>query len=449
MPMRDPSGKALLDLIQSWPRAAACRVAFSGGVDSTVLLYLLVGIRADLPGPLSAIHINHGLHDRSQSWDSHCRSICRAWAVDYLSFCVDARPIRGRSPEERARELRYGLLQQKLAPGELLLTAHQQDDQVETLLLQLCRGAGPAGLAGMPAWRSFGAGAHGRPLLAWRRNEIARYAADHNLQWVEDHTNADAGLDRNFVRMQLLPALHSRWPGLGATIGRAAELQAEAITVLREVAELDLAGCRGDAPHRLRLDRLAALSGPRQGNVLRHWLASLSLPAPTRLQVRELRLQLLASRPDATPKVAWPGAEVRRFANELWAGSPLPPRDVRQRVPWCLREPCELAHGRLSARPVAGSGLRQSALTDDSVEVRFRRGGEAILPAGDRHHRALKKLLQQARVPPWLRSRLPLLFLGDRLVAVGDLWLDAAVAASAPDPGWEITWRDGAMPTRA
>jgi tRNA(Ile)-lysidine synthase len=157
-----------------------------------------------------------------------------------------------------------------------------------------------------------------------------------------------------------------------------------------------------------------------------------------------MRLQLLASRPDASPLVAWPGAEVRRFADELWAGSPLPPRDTRECVSWCLREPCNLAHGRLSARLVAGRGLRQSALAGDSVEVRFRRGGEAILPVADRHHRALKKLLQQARVPPWLRSRLPLLFLGDHLVAAADLWLEATMAASGSEPGWEITWHDNA-----
>ncbi len=442
--MYDPSGKTLLQLIRSWQPATAMRVAFSGGVDSTVLLHLLAGLRSQLPGPLSAFHVNHNLHGQSQSWDSHCRAVCEQWGMGYESFNVDARPIPGRSPEDWARQLRYASLENNLALGELLVTAHHQDDQMETMLLQLFRGAGPAGLAGMPAWRTFGAGAHGRPLLGWSRSEIKRYASEHNLPWVEDHTNADTGFDRNFVRAELLPALQSRWSGVGATLSRAAELQAEASTVLREVAELDLAACRGASPQRLRLVELGRLSWPRQANVLRHWLASLSLPAPAHVHVQEMRLQLLESRPDSAPKVTWPGAEVRRFADELWAGPPLPARDAREQVPWCLREPCQLVHGQLQARAVVGAGMRRSALSDDLVEVRFRSGGEAILPMGDRHHRLLKKLLQQANIPPWMRARLPLLFLGDHLVAVADLWLDAGVAAAASEPGWEIIWRDNA-----
>ncbi len=442
--MRDPGSKSVLELIRSWPRAAACRVAFSGGVDSTVLLHLLVAVRAELPGPLSAIHIDHSLHADSQHWERHCQAVCLDWDVEYVSRRVDARQVRGHSPEEWARTLRYQLLEEHLMPDELLLTAHHQDDQVETLMLQLCRGAGPAGLSGMQAWRPFGVGGHGRPLLGWSRSGIADYAVGHKLQWLEDPSNADGRLDRNFVRLELLPVLRSRWPGAGATVSRAAELQSEANSVLSEIAAQDLLACRGDAQHRLSLAGLAALSWPRQANVLRHWLATLSLPAPARSHVLEMRQQLLASRPDAAPKVAWPGAEVRRFADELWAGVPLPPRDSRQRVAWCLRGPCELAHGRLTAQPVAGRGLRQSALESDCVEVRFRSGGEAILPVADRHHRRLKKLLHEARVPPWLRGRLPLLYLGDRLIAAADLWLEAAFAATAAEPGWEINWHDHA-----
>jgi len=444
MPMSDLGGKALVELLRSWPRASACRVAFSGGVDSTVLLHLLAGVRWELPGPLSAIHVNHGLHEHSPHWDQHCRTVCRDWGIELVSCSVDARPVRGHSPEEWARTLRYQALEKQMTAGELLLTAHHQDDQVETLILHLCRGAGPAGLSGMQAWRTFGPGGHGRPLLAWSRRGILAYATGHKLQWLEDPSNADARLDRNFVRLELLPLLRSRWPGAGATLGRVAELQAGANAVLGEVAVQDLAACRGDVPQRLRLAGLAALSWPRQANVLRHWLATLSLPVPGRGHVSEMRQQLLVSRPDASPKVAWPGAEVRRFGDELWAGAPLPPRDARERVSWCLRESCDLAHGRLSAQPVVGRGLRRSALEGDKAEIRFRRGGEAILPVTDRHHRALKKLLHHARVPPWLRGRLPMLYLGDRLVAVADLWLEASMAATAAEPGWEITWHDNA-----
>ncbi|MBI1732870.1 MAG: tRNA lysidine(34) synthetase TilS [Gammaproteobacteria bacterium] len=440
--MREFSTNALLEVIRQWPAAPACRVAFSGGLDSTVLLHALCALREALPGRLSAIHINHGLHARAGDWDLYCRAVCGEWGIGFESFAVDARPIRGRSPEDLARELRYARLKEHLRAGEIVLTAHNQDDQAETLLLQLCRGAGPAGLSGMPPLRPFGAGFHARPLLGWPRAALARYAAGHDLRWVEDSSNTDPAFDRNFIRQELMLALRARWPGIGATLSRAAQVQAEAQAILQETAESDLARCRGAEPHRLPLDQLKALTAPRQSNLLRCWLASLSMPLPARTHLDSVRAQLLASRRDTLAKVSWPGAEVRRFQDELWAFAPLPPRDARGSTTWCLGAPLTLAHGTLSARLVQGRGLRRSALENDSVDVRYRRGGESILPAGDRHHRSLKKLLQQAHVPPWLRYRLPLLYSGDLLVAVADLWVDASVAAVPADAGWEFQWRD-------
>lgn len=434
----------MLEIVRRWPPAAVCRVAFSGGLDSTVLLHALAALRGQMDSRLIAVHINHGLQAKAAEWDRHCRIACDGWGIEYQAFELNARPVPRRSPEDRSRELRYAALKGAMQAGDILVTAHHQDDQAETLLLQLCRGSGPAGLAAMPALRRFGPGFHARPLLRWKRSELADYAAAHGLGWVDDPSNVDPAFDRNFVRAQVLGELRARWPGIGTTLGRVATLQAEAREILHEIALSDLSLCTGLAPHRLSLDALRTLSAPRQMNLMHHWLATLSLPMPARTHLEVVRRQMLDARPDARAVVRWPGAEVRRFAGELWALAPPAPRDARDRFSWHLREPSDIAHGSLDAKLVRGHGLRRDGLDDDHVEIRFRHGGETIQPAGDRHHRELKKLLQQARIPPWLRDRLPLLYAHGRLVAVANLWVDAAAAAPAAERGWEILWHDHA-----
>ncbi len=438
--------EALLQVIGSWPRARSYTVAFSGGLDSTVLLHGLQQVRQRLPGALSAIHVDHGLQAQSRAWEEQCRKTCRVWNVPYQACRVEGRPPRGSSSEDWARTRRYALLRARVEPGTMLLTAHQRDDQAETFILQLCRGAGPAGLAAMPAWRRFGAGWLGRPLLGWSRADLSRHAADLELSWIEDPSNADTAFDRNFARRQLLPLLRERWPGIDATLVRAAGLQAGTLSVLGEIAAQDLAACRGAAVNRLRLARLQAWPWPRQANVLRHWFGVLGLPPPAQIHLETLRQQLATIRPDAAMRVAWPGAEARSFAGELWAMEPLVPRAAQVPRTWCLREPCQLEHGRLTAHPARGHGLRRAALHDDVLEVDFRIGGESLRPAGDRHRRELRKLFQQARVPPWLRMRVPFLYVNGRLAGVAGLWVDEGFRAADADAGWVIAWEDGAAP---
>jgi tRNA(Ile)-lysidine synthase len=442
----DPVSTVVLDALRSWPAPAALRVAFSGGLDSTVLLDVLERLLPGLGAPLTALHVNHGLHPASDEWARHCLAQCRQRRIPCTTLRLDGRPPRGGSTEAWARVRRYRVLSDALAPGDLLLTAHHRDDQAETLLLQLCRGAGPAGLAAMPAWRRLGAGAHGRPLLACGREALAEYAQTHGLRWIEDPSNDDAGYDRNFVRHSILPVLRRRWPAAGETLARAAALQAESRAVLEDIAAVDLAVCRGAAPGRLRLGRLQAWPWPRQANVLRHWFASLGLPPPARAHLLALRAQLGSLRPDTGLRVTWPGGELRVFGGELWAGPTPPARDGRTRIPWEPDGPCELAHGRLSATPVTGAGLRADAVRGRRVEVRFRAGGETLRPAGDGHRRELRKLLQQARVPPWLRDRLPLVYVGADLAAVADQWIADGYAARDGEAGWVLHWQDAATP---
>lgn len=440
--MANPIPDILIRASAPWPRGRPCRVAFSGGVDSTVLLHALLRHRAELPGPLGAFHVDHGLQAGSEAWERHCRELCHDWQVPYRSFRVAGSPEPGRSPEEWAREARYRLLQRALEPGAILISAHHQDDQVETLLLQMSRGAGPAGLAAMPAWREFGSGFLARPLLGCSRVQIADYAAAHGLTWIEDPANAVSRFDRNFLRLELLPLLRRRWPGIDTTLGRVAELQAEALQVLDATAALDLAACRGSDAHRLRLQRLRAWSWPRQAGVLRRWIAELGLAPPARAHLQALRVQLYRVREDANPLVTWTGVEVRVFAGEILAGPPLSPRDGRESLTWALPQPCLLRHGRIEARAAQGRGLRCAAVPGDSVEVRLRQGGEWLRPAGDGHHRELRKLFQQVHLPPWLRARHPLLYVDGKLAAVPGLWVEKELAATGSEAGWELSWQD-------
>lgn len=437
--------EALRQTLRAWPAARAYTVAFSGGLDSTVLLHGLREVRAALPGPLSAVHVDHGLHPDSVVWERHCRGICGQWEVPYRSCRAAGRPPRGQSTEDWARDARYALLRAQMEPADMLLTAHQRDDQAETMLLQLCRGAGPAGLAAMPALRSFGDGWLGRPLLDVTRADLARYAGARRLSWLEDPANGNTTFDRNFARLELLPLLRQRWPGIDATLVRSAGLQAGTQSVLGEIAALDLAACRGPTAYRLRLPRLRAWSWPRQANVLRHWLHGLGLPPPAHGHLLALRAQLDAARTDAGTQVTWPGAEVRVFAGELWAAPTPVPRDARPSLPWCLREPCTLAHGHLAARVVRGAGLARSRLHDDAVQLGFRAGGEWLRPAGDCHRRELRKLFQLARVPPWLRTRVPLLHVDGRLAAVAGLWVAAEFRAAEAEEGWVVAWEDAGV----
>ena len=208
--------------------ASACWVAFSGGVDSHVLLHALAARRHELAMPLGAVHVDHGLHGHSPAWAEHCRQVCADLGVEYARLAGDARPAPGESPEAAARALRYGLLADWLPAGALLLSAHHQDDQAETLLLQLLRGAGPKGLSAMPGAAPLGRGTLLRPLLDCGRADLLAYARAQRLDWLEDPSNADTRLDRNFLRQRLLPELKTRWPAAAAVLARSSELCAEA-----------------------------------------------------------------------------------------------------------------------------------------------------------------------------------------------------------------------------
>lgn len=425
--MNSFSPKILLARLRRLPKPSRYLVAFSGGCDSVVLLDAMAGMRQALGVPLVAIHVDHGLSPASAVWAARCEAFCRERHLDVSVHRLALRPGRGDSVEAAARKERYRVLREAMQGGDAIVTAHQRDDQAETLLLLLLRGSGPRGLASMPEARRFGPGLLLRPLLDFDRRELEAYARLAGLGWIEDESNRDDRFDRNFLRRNVLPVVLQRWPAAVQTIARAASFCAEAEEAVGTLAASDVQ--RIATGRVLNVSGLAALPEPRRRAALRHWFGVCGLPSPDHRKLAEILRQLETARPDAQPLVAWPGAEVRRWRGGLYAGKPLLPVPTAITLGWS--GDCEL---RL---PTALGTLSLEGLSDQAeFEVRFRRGGETCRIGG--RDRQLKKLLQASGVPPWLRSRLPLVYQRNILVAAADRFVCDGWPAAL-----RLTWQRG------
>jgi len=403
-------------------------VGFSGGLDSTVLLHALAQLSEPLGFRLLVLHVHHGLSPHADRWGKHCEEVCRGLSVPLQLERVDASIKRGEGQEAAAREARYRVIRERLGKGEWFATAHHQEDQAETLLLQLLRGSGVKGLAAMAPQMPFARGQLVRPLLAVSRQQLERYARQHQLKWVEDESNLDITYNRNYLRHQLMPIIKQRWPSFGATLSRSARHAAEAAQLLQQLAEQDLAGCAGEEGDTLQLSGVLALSPERQRNLLRHWIGRQDFSLPDTAQLEQIQTTLLTAAEDATPRVCWPGTELRRYRDRLYLMLPLTEHDPAQIIPWQdTRLP--LTIDSLSLTLEQQSLRVELAQTRGTVTVRFRQGGERIQPWGRAGHHTLKHLFQEAGVPPWQRSRIPLIFVDERLVEVVGFWAMDTVAS--------------------
>jgi tRNA(Ile)-lysidine synthase len=421
------------------PQQPVC-LACSGGVDSTVLLHALAQIGGR---PLRAVYIDHGLQPESARWGDHVRELCRDWNVECAVITVDVDAAAGQGAEAVARDARYAALQQQLGSEEALLTAHHELDQLETYLLQLFRGAGVHGLAAMPARTHRRGYLHLRPLLSVPAAQVRAYAQAAGLRWIEDPSNASHAYDRNFLRHEIVPLLLERWPGAAQSVARSARLTAEAAAMLDELAGLDSA----DATEyrRLPLATLTALSPARRKNLLRYLLRSWRLPVPSAVQLDEALRSLMDAADDRQPLAAWPGARVRRYRDTLWffseSGDPGKASDAPELLDWDTSGPLEMGEvrGRLELRDVTGRGIALRCLSRP-VSVRFRQGGERLRPVAGGRTRELKKLLQETDIVPWMRNHIPLVYAGDDLLAVGDLWVDVESCAEPGEEGRALVW---------
>lgn len=427
----------LADTLQTLAGVKRYLIAYSGGLDSHVLLQALAELR---PGPeLLAVHVNHQISEQADKWQEHAGLVCQSLALKLQVIHVDASSPAGNSPEDWARKLRYQALKELMQAGDVLLTAHHKDDQAETLLLQLLRGAGVKGLAAMPLQRQFGQGIHVRPLLGFSRGQLHEYATSRSFDWIDDDSNNSNRYDRNYLRQEVLPALKSRWPALPDTLSRVARHQAETMQLIDDLAAIDMQLCYRASSASLKLDALKKLSAVRQANLIRYYVKSLGLAVPDTVKTQHILNDIIGSRRDSTACVNWPGVEIRRYRNDVIADAQSVRHDPNLNIEWQLNTPCVLSNSMLQANAGMGRGIRREG-TPEKLTVRFRQGGEKIKPANREHHQDVKTLFQDAGVPPWQRDRIPFIYNDEKLLAVVGFWIDDSVNAADDEPAWQIEW---------
>jgi tRNA(Ile)-lysidine synthase len=411
-------------------------VAFSGGLDSTVLLVLAAQFAREQGLRLRALHVHHGLSPHADAWVVHCEAVCQQLAVPLIVQRVQLVRGNGQSLEAQAREARYQGLAASLGAGEWLLTAHHQDDQLETLLLALKRGAGVRGLAGILPSQPFADGLLLRPLLEVSRAELAEAAQSLPYGWVEDESNQDVSYDRNFLRQTLIPQLKARWPAMARTAARSMALCAEQETLLTELAEADWRlAAEGSA---LNIEPLHGLSATRRNNLLRYWIRRLGGEMPSRDQLALLWQEVALAREDANPQFSLKRLDCRRFQGRLHLIKPgLVPchEQLTVVVGESVALPDGLGQVQLQLRQ-GGEGLRLPTAWEP-VSVRFQvTPGIMLKPVGRSGSRRFKKLLQEYGVPSWQRGRIPILYYGEQVAAVAGLFICDGFMTRATGVEW-------------
>ncbi|MBL4712825.1 MAG: tRNA lysidine(34) synthetase TilS [Gammaproteobacteria bacterium] len=439
-----------LESFQTPPEKASYVVAFSGGVDSHVLLHCCKKLNLHV----RAVHVHHGLQSMADDWVAHCQKICNALEIHLDIIYVDAKKQKGQSPEESARLARYHALQNNLTSGDYLLTAQHVNDQAETLLIQLFRTASSAGLSAMPVSKKIGNNIHLRPLLTFPRHEIEEYAEQADLCWVEDPSNRDISFDRNYIRKNVLPMLEQRWPDITAQLATAANLQAKNLQVLEDMAAIDLANViyipkvasvskisLFDTVSVLSMKRLKTLSSARLLNALRYWVRQFNRLLSRKL-LEEIEKTIVNAQQDTTPVITFFEFEFRRFKHGLYLlklNKDSLPKVNATEIAWVPSSPITLSdlNIKLSSVLKVGEGLNKTLLNETLI-IKFRQGGESFHPAHRQHSQRLKKLFQESNVPPWDRDLIPLVYYKDALIAVAGLWVCKQHSVRADEEGWVV-----------
>ncbi len=446
-------------LLDPWlaPRTGAGRwcVAFSGGPDSTVLLHLIhcwCEAHSDVAPPLIAVHVNHGMQASADDWQAHCEVFCGSLDIPIIVSRVEVENL-GQGSESAARKARYGVFEAEIGEQDVLFMGHHLDDQVETFFLRLLRGAGLSGLSAMPARRGLGGGELVRPLIKTERRVLQAYASDQALRSIDDPSNTDTSIDRNYLREEVLPLLAARWDGYRHTIVRAADHAATSQVLLDEClpAPETVFSVMGDPGveqgELLQGQGPVATESEIEGAMikLRKWLRSGGLPMPPLMLLQEFLRQLCEGTAGSSPRLECSSYILQRYQDRVYL---LPDFTADpgegQPVAFNFAEINDVPGvGEVSIVAARAEGILLGE--DDKLELRWRRGGERCRPSGRPYNQRLKKLLQELAVPPWWRDRIPLLYLHDELLAVGDLWLCESSRLrprkEVPDGLWQLRWQ--------
>lgn len=475
VPMNDQSAASLLDrfaamlssMLAAAPGVNGIVIAFSGGMDSTVLLDLCVRLKSDpaffsLPSfridrlRWRVLHVNHGLNPDADHWQQHCLAVCESHALSCQTFSLNLaeqrHDVAGEGIEALARQQRYRVMAESMADDEVLLTAHHAQDQGETVLFRLLRGAGPRGLSGMRAMATIPESRKlplWRPLLGEEPVGLQRYAQQRQLPWIEDSSNQDTAFSRNYLRHQVIPVIANRWPGWLASVERSADVCRESDALLQSLAEQWLVECQGAQPGQLSMTQLLAKSPAERDVTLRQWLWRQGGQWAGQTVLESLAALLTAAE-DRQPELTWQGYTIRRYRDELLLTAPLPdiPRPPAGGYPWSCHdagqdhegrpELCLPGNGRMVMAPAGpGEGM---ALPNTTCHVQYRQAGIKVRLPG-RPGKSLKQLWQEAGMPPWLRDRAPLLYVNNRLAWVAGVGVCEGFRVAADEPGWLPCWQ--------
>ncbi|MDF1797384.1 MAG: tRNA lysidine(34) synthetase TilS [Coxiellaceae bacterium] len=396
-------------IMHRYSGASRWLVAFSGGLDSTVLLHRLRHLKQYLPNKpeLVAVHIDHGLHTDADQWQQQCQDLCKQWGVEFVTHTVSEACDAKDSMEAWARQQRYRIFQQMAQDDDVFITAHHQSDQVETLLLQSLRGAGPYGMAGMPWVKALGNAKLLRPLLNETRQDLLQYALKHKLKWVNDPSNANTLIDRNYVRHQVVPVLFRRWPEMNKTMARSARLLADSLELLDDLAAIDLPHVLSDWPNCLSIAGLQTLSQVRQQHVIRYWLRQRELPLPSEDQMQQLFDAVIAAAEDAQPLLTWTyqgvSVEARRYRDFLYIAPAVNHQLLQSQNEWDTKKPLLITQDiDVSYMDFFGDNV---AYVDQSLQVKWNQSGASI-----------KKFFQSKNIPTWLRGLMPIFYNDDQQI---------------------------------
>lgn len=412
-------------------------LAFSGGLDSQVLLHALTKLRD--PADLTAVHVNHNIHPQAANWQQHCKAQCEALGVTFIAESVSLSEGSKESLEEAARHLRYEALAKHLDKESVLLTAHHRDDQAETVLLRLFRGAGVRGLQGMLAEREIEGHFRLRPLLNRERAEILSYANTHQLHWIEDPSNADTRIRRNHLRADVLPLIKQYWPSITNTLSTCAMHMQESQDLLDELAEIDWLKIKQRPFNRVSLAPFLLLSEHRQKNLLRWWLDSQNTLAPPASALTDFLRQLHTAEARGKMELRWGAHEMKVYQGALVFrrdGFKVNLADV-QAFTFVERVTVN-SLVTLICRERSGFGLRVPQ-THEIVTLAYRKGGERCRFGKRKTNKSLKEVFQEHDIPTWLRAAWPLIYYDDVLVAVPGLWFHDGYACNSEAHGLQLS----------